>query len=230
MNDNYTADKQETTCRLDTASSPTSSMGRTVASCSPPAVTRLATWAAVSWPDTRSAPRCCSACSPQTARRTGRHRRLLAVLAARGVTGGWPGGLPAALAHVDLRAVPAAVGVEGGPLFVLQPASGPAAGLGYVALFALLAPREHPLRPPHLLGGPIAQASGHLARRRASRGRRRPKLWQHPRSTQWKDLGVQIAIVLHPGVTGLDAVRPYEVLRLLPDAEVRFGPTPRRQP
>jgi len=33
---------------------------------------------------------------------------------------------------------------------------------------------------------------------------------------------VQIAIVLYPGVTALDAVGPYEVLRLLPDAEVRF--------
>jgi transcriptional regulator GlxA family with amidase domain len=33
---------------------------------------------------------------------------------------------------------------------------------------------------------------------------------------------VQIAIVLYPGVTALDAVGPYEVLRLLPGAEVRF--------
>ncbi|WP_020573226.1 DJ-1/PfpI family protein [Actinopolymorpha alba] len=33
---------------------------------------------------------------------------------------------------------------------------------------------------------------------------------------------MQIAIVLYPGVTALDAVGPYEVLRLLPDAEVRF--------
>jgi transcriptional regulator GlxA family with amidase domain len=33
---------------------------------------------------------------------------------------------------------------------------------------------------------------------------------------------VQIAIVLYPGMTALDAVGPYEVLRLLPDAEVRF--------
>jgi putative intracellular protease/amidase len=36
---------------------------------------------------------------------------------------------------------------------------------------------------------------------------------------------MQIAIVLYPGLTALDAVGPYEVLRLLPDAEVRFvGP------
>jgi transcriptional regulator GlxA family with amidase domain len=33
---------------------------------------------------------------------------------------------------------------------------------------------------------------------------------------------MQIAIVLDPGMTALDAVGPYEVLRLLPDAEVRF--------
>ena len=33
---------------------------------------------------------------------------------------------------------------------------------------------------------------------------------------------MQIAIVLYPGLTALDAVGPYEVLRLLPDAEVRF--------
>ena len=33
---------------------------------------------------------------------------------------------------------------------------------------------------------------------------------------------MQIAIVLYPGCTALDAVGPYEVLRLLPEAEVRF--------
>jgi transcriptional regulator GlxA family with amidase domain len=33
---------------------------------------------------------------------------------------------------------------------------------------------------------------------------------------------MQIAIVLYPGMTALDAVGPYEVLRLLPDAEVRL--------
>jgi transcriptional regulator GlxA family with amidase domain len=38
---------------------------------------------------------------------------------------------------------------------------------------------------------------------------------------------MQIAIVLYPGMTALDAVGPYEVLRFLPDAEVRFvGETP----
>ncbi|GAA2709761.1 DJ-1/PfpI family protein [Actinoplanes palleronii] len=33
---------------------------------------------------------------------------------------------------------------------------------------------------------------------------------------------MQIAIVLYPDVTALDAVGPYEILRLLPEAEVRF--------
>jgi transcriptional regulator GlxA family with amidase domain len=37
-----------------------------------------------------------------------------------------------------------------------------------------------------------------------------------------RDPAMQIAIVLYPGLTALDAVGPYEVLRLLPDAEVRF--------
>lgn len=33
---------------------------------------------------------------------------------------------------------------------------------------------------------------------------------------------MQIAIVVYPGMTALDAVGPYEVLRMLPGAEVRF--------
>jgi putative intracellular protease/amidase len=33
---------------------------------------------------------------------------------------------------------------------------------------------------------------------------------------------VQVAIVLYPGVTALDAIGPYEVLRLLPDVDLRF--------
>ena len=32
----------------------------------------------------------------------------------------------------------------------------------------------------------------------------------------------QIAIVLYPGFTALDFIGPYEVLRHLPDANVRF--------
>lgn len=42
---------------------------------------------------------------------------------------------------------------------------------------------------------------------------------------------MQIAIVLYPGFTALDALGPYEVLKMLPDAEIRFvarevGPVP----
>lgn len=33
---------------------------------------------------------------------------------------------------------------------------------------------------------------------------------------------MQIAIVLYPGMTALDAIGPYEVLRLIPDAEICF--------
>lgn len=33
---------------------------------------------------------------------------------------------------------------------------------------------------------------------------------------------MQIAIVLYPGLTALDAIGPNEILRLLPDAEIRF--------
>jgi transcriptional regulator GlxA family with amidase domain len=33
---------------------------------------------------------------------------------------------------------------------------------------------------------------------------------------------MQVAIVLYPGVTALDAVGPYEVLRLMPDTDLRF--------
>lgn len=33
---------------------------------------------------------------------------------------------------------------------------------------------------------------------------------------------MQIAIVLYPGMTALDAIGPYEVLRAMPDAEIRF--------
>ena len=32
----------------------------------------------------------------------------------------------------------------------------------------------------------------------------------------------QIAIVTYPGFTALDFIGPYEILRWLPDAEVRF--------
>jgi putative intracellular protease/amidase len=38
-----------------------------------------------------------------------------------------------------------------------------------------------------------------------------------------KDAPLQIAILLYPGVTALDAVGPWEVLSRIPNAEVRFA-------
>jgi putative intracellular protease/amidase len=37
-----------------------------------------------------------------------------------------------------------------------------------------------------------------------------------------KDQRFQVAILLYPGVTALDAVGPWEVLSRMPDTEVRF--------
>lgn len=71
----------------------------------------------------------------------GAHLGLLRVVAVAGIGVGWLGGVPAALAHVGAWSVPDAVLADGGPLFVAQWATGPAAGLGYVAAFALLAHR-----------------------------------------------------------------------------------------
>ena len=93
----------------------------------------------------------------------GRHRRLLAGVAVVGTAGGWLGGLPAALAHVGLWTVPAAVAVEGGPLFVLQLVSGPAAGMGYVALIALVADRL-----AHREHGPVVTAVRAMGKRSMS--------------------------------------------------------------
>lgn len=111
------------------------------------AVTRLGTWAVVSSSIGLSltAPLAMLlgvlAARHRVLEEPGRHRALLARVAVVGVAIGWLGGLPAALAHLGAWTVPAAVAVEGGPLFLLQLATGPAAGLGYVALFALLAER-----------------------------------------------------------------------------------------
>ncbi|GAB3209120.1 DUF418 domain-containing protein [Marinactinospora endophytica] len=69
----------------------------------------------------------------------GRHLVLLAWTAAAGITVGWLGGLPSALAHVGLLRVPAAAVGEQGVLQVLQSTTGLAGGLGYVALFGLIA-------------------------------------------------------------------------------------------
>ncbi|MEU2432076.1 DUF418 domain-containing protein [Streptomyces sp. NPDC007861] len=67
----------------------------------------------------------------------GRHLRLLRRTAAIGITVGWLGGLPAALAHIGALDVPADAQSEEGALTVLRDVTGNAAGIGYVAAVAL---------------------------------------------------------------------------------------------
>jgi len=69
----------------------------------------------------------------------GRHLPLLRRTAVIGVTVGWLGGLPAALAHVGALDVPDDAQSESGALTVLRDLTGNAAGLGYVAAIALFA-------------------------------------------------------------------------------------------
>lgn len=68
-----------------------------------------------------------------------RHRRLLRRTALLGITTGWLGALPAALAHIGALDVPPDAESESGVLTVLRDVTGNAAGLGYVAAVALFA-------------------------------------------------------------------------------------------
>ncbi|MEU9880088.1 DUF418 domain-containing protein [Streptomyces phaeochromogenes] len=67
----------------------------------------------------------------------GRHRTLLRRTAVIGITVGWLGALPAALAHLGALDVPADAQSEEGALTLLRDVTGNAAGLGYVAAVAL---------------------------------------------------------------------------------------------
>ncbi|MCX5603986.1 DUF418 domain-containing protein [Streptomyces phaeochromogenes] len=67
----------------------------------------------------------------------GHHRTLLRRTALIGITVGWLGALPAALAHVGALDVPADAQSEEGALTLLRDVTGNAAGLGYVAAVAL---------------------------------------------------------------------------------------------
>lgn len=67
----------------------------------------------------------------------GRHRTLLRRTAVIGITVGWLGALPAALAHVGALDVPADAQSEEGALTLLRDVTGNAAGLGYVAAVTL---------------------------------------------------------------------------------------------
>ncbi|MEV0221179.1 DUF418 domain-containing protein [Streptomyces sp. NPDC050704] len=68
-----------------------------------------------------------------------RHRTLLRGTAVIGITVGWLGALPAALAHVGALDVPDDAQSETGALYALRELTGNAAGLGYVAAVALFA-------------------------------------------------------------------------------------------
>jgi uncharacterized protein len=69
----------------------------------------------------------------------GRHRTLLRRTAVIGITVGWLGALPAALAHIGALDVPDDAQSESGALTLLRDITGNAAGLGYVAAVALFA-------------------------------------------------------------------------------------------
>ncbi|MFC8077027.1 DUF418 domain-containing protein [Streptomyces sp. NPDC057307] len=69
----------------------------------------------------------------------GQHLRLLRRTAVIGISVGWLGGLPAALAHVGAISVPDDAQSESGVLTALRDITGNAAGLGYVAAVALFA-------------------------------------------------------------------------------------------
>jgi uncharacterized protein len=78
------------------------------------------------------------------------HLRMLRWTAVVGLAIGWLGGLPAALAHIGVLKVPAAAVSEEGALRLIADGTGLAGGLGYVAVFALIAAwmpqwaRRHP--------------------------------------------------------------------------------------
>ncbi|GAA2109552.1 DUF418 domain-containing protein [Actinomadura alba] len=67
------------------------------------------------------------------------HLRLLRWTAVIGITIGWLGGLPAALAHIGVLDVPPAAVSEEGVLSQIRGLTGIPCGLGYVACFALIA-------------------------------------------------------------------------------------------
>lgn len=70
-----------------------------------------------------------------------RHVRLLRRTAVAGIAVGWLGGLPAALAHLGVLDLSADATLAAGGLLAVQWSTGLAGGLGYVALFGLLATR-----------------------------------------------------------------------------------------
>ncbi|MFE3458080.1 DUF418 domain-containing protein [Nocardiopsis aegyptia] len=69
----------------------------------------------------------------------GRHLRLLGWTAGLGIAVGWLGGLPVALDQVGVLALPEAAHGPSGPVFMWQVLTGLPGGIGYAALFGLIA-------------------------------------------------------------------------------------------
>lgn len=118
------------------------------------------------------------------------HRRLLRRVAVIGIAIGWLGGVPSALQHLGLLELPEVASWAPMPLAT---ATGPFAGVGYAALFALLAAR---MPQP----GPVAGSIAALGRRSLS-----GYLWQSivmaPLLTAW-GFGVGARV----GVAGVLAI------------------------
>jgi hypothetical protein len=79
-----------------------------------------------------------------------------------------------------------------------------------------------PLRSEQRIDAPSAvheRVDAGVVQRREDRNRR---FGRHHRPNKGKDGDVQIAFLLFPRVTALDAIGPYEVLQRLPGAEVIF--------
>jgi uncharacterized membrane protein YeiB len=96
--------------------------------------------------------------------RPGDHLRLLRWTAVLGIAVGWAGGLPLALAHVGAIDVPSGAVAESGVLPVLAEVTGIPGGLGYVALFGLVAHRlSRRERQPAVAALGRRSLSGYLA-------------------------------------------------------------------
>jgi uncharacterized membrane protein YeiB len=98
----------------------------------------------------------------------GRHLRLLGWTAGLGITAGWLGGLPVALDQVGVLSLPEAAHGPNGPVFMWQVLTGLPGGIGYAALFGLLAhwlSRQARASVPVVAVGALGQRSlsGYLA-------------------------------------------------------------------